>query len=211
MTTSLGEQVVALQRRLDDAAGRAERLRRAIESISGELALKPLLTGLIQRAVELIGATNGVIGLVLEQQDGLIVCTAAGYNLPRLELDHLSRQDGGIVRLVLQEQRSIRLDHYRDLADLTLPERDNYAILGLPIWWADQIIGFFNIGAAPPRRFDDQDVATMELFARHAAIAIENAHRYEREQRRSEQLTLIARIGRSLTADLQLDELLQSA
>jgi signal transduction histidine kinase len=211
MTTRLSEQVVALQRRLDDAAGRAERLRRAIESISGELALKPLLTDLIQRAVELIGATNGVIGLVLEQRDGLILCTAAGCNLPRLELDHLSSPDVGIVRLVLQEQRPIRLDHYRDLADLTLPERDNYAILGLPIWWADRIIGFFNIGAAPPRRFDDQDVATMELLARHAAIAIENARRYEREQHRSEQLTLIARIGRSLTADLQLDELLQSA
>ncbi|HEY3230700.1 MAG TPA: GAF domain-containing protein, partial [Roseiflexaceae bacterium] len=51
----------------------------------------------------------------------------------------------------------------------------------------------------------------MELFARHAAIAIDNARRYELERRRTEQLTLIARIGRVLIADLPLDELLQSA
>ena len=39
--------------------------------------------------------------------------------------------------------------------------------------------GFFGIGARPPRRFDEQDVETLGLFARHAAIAIENARRYE--------------------------------
>ncbi len=64
---------------------------------------------------------------------------------------------------------------------------------------------------SPPRRFGDQDVATLELFARHAAIAFENARRYEGERLRTEQLALVARIGRALTADLPLDDLLRIA
>ncbi|HEX9373615.1 MAG TPA: GAF domain-containing protein, partial [Roseiflexaceae bacterium] len=131
--------------------------------------------------------------------------------LPSLDLTAENGPGVGLSGLVLQERRPIRVDRYGDLAHPTLPDRDDHAVLGLPIWWDERMIGFFGIGAAPPRRFDDQDVATLELFARHTAIAIENARRYEREQRRSEQLTLIARIGRSLTADLPLDELLQNA
>src|SRR5688572_11836282 len=52
------EQVATLQRQLDEATRRAESLRRVIETISGELALAPLLTRIIQSAVELIGADD---------------------------------------------------------------------------------------------------------------------------------------------------------
>lgn len=52
---------------------------------------------------------------------------------------------------------------------------------------------------------------TLTRFARHAAIAIANARRYERERRRTERLALIARIGSIITADLRLEDLLQNA
>ena len=211
MTASQTDQVETLQQRLDEATRRAESLRRVIESISGELALEPLLTRIIQRAVELIGADDGAIGLVIEKPEGPVVRTIATYNLPTIDSSNEIGLGFGLSGLVLQAQCPIRLDRYGDLTHPALPDRDDYAVIGMPIWWADQMIGFFGIGAAPPRRFDDQDVETLELFARHAAIAIENAQRYERERRRTEQLTLIARIRHTLTADLPLDELLQSA
>jgi signal transduction histidine kinase len=211
MPTSPSEQALLLQQRLDKAARRAESLRRVIEAISGELALAPLLTRMIQHAVELIGADDGAIGLVVQKPDGPVVRTVAAYNLPRLELGHEIGPGVGLSGMVLRERRPIRLDRYSELTRPTLPDPDDFAVIGMPIWWAGDMIGFFGIGAAPPRRFDDDDVATLELFARHAAIAIENARRYEREQVRTEQLTLIARIGHSLTADLPLEDLLQSA
>ena len=52
---------------------------------------------------------------------------------------------------------------------------------------------------------------TLTLLSRHAAIAIENARRYQWEQRRTERLALIARIGHIITADLALDDLLDRA
>ncbi|MBK9711301.1 MAG: GAF domain-containing protein [Kouleothrix sp.] len=205
------DHVELLQRRLDEETRRAESLRRVIESISGELALQPLLTRIIQCAVELIGADDGVIGLVIERWDGPVVRAVASFNMPQLALGQEIGPGVGLSGMVLQERRPIRLNSYSDLSQPALPEPDDYAVIGMPIWWAGQMIGFFGIGAAPPRRLDEEDVATLELFARHAAIAIENARRYEQERRRTEQLALVARIGRTLTADLPLNELLQSA
>ena len=46
----------------------------------------------------------------------------------------------------------------------------------------------FGIGAPPPRKFGQSDLETLRLFARHAAIAIQNALRYGREQRRTERM-----------------------
>src|SRR5215216_448895 len=88
MATSQLEHAETLQQRLDESTRRAESLRRVIESIGGELALVPLLTRLIQSAVELLGADDGAVGLVVEKADGPVVRSVAAYNMPGLELGH---------------------------------------------------------------------------------------------------------------------------
>jgi GAF domain-containing protein len=211
MTTELNEPATVLRQRLDEANRRSESLRQVIESISGELALGPLLTRIVESAVQLIGARQGTIGLVAERADGPIVRTAAAYNMPPYELGAEMPPGVGIAGAVLVARRPVRLDRYGDLEWLALPEFADHSVLGVPIWWGERMIGFFGVGAPPPRRFDDADIETLALFARHAAIAIENAQRYEGERRRTEQLTLIARLGRIIAANLQLGELLQSA
>src|SRR5258706_12848626 len=109
MATNLSKQVLALQQRLDDATRRAESLRRVIESISGELALQPLLTRIIQCAVELIGAADGTISLVVEKPDGPVMRALAAYNMPQLELGHEIGSGVGLSGLVFRERRPIRL------------------------------------------------------------------------------------------------------
>jgi len=56
--------------------------------------------------------------------------------------------------------------------------------------------------------FAAKDLDELAVFARHAAIAIENARRSERENYRTHRLALIARIGRIVAANLDLQELL---
>ncbi len=72
------------------------------------------------------------------------------------------------------------------------------------------MIGFFGIGAAPPRRFSEQDVETLTIFARHAAIAIENARLFEAEKLRAARIAIINRVGRLIAGSLDLDQLLQT-
>src|SRR5262245_9389755 len=200
----------ALRRQLDEAMRRAESLRHVIESISGELALEPLLTRIVESAVTLIGARLGSIGLVLELADGPVVRTAAIYNMPAHELGAEMRPGVGIAGAVLRTRQPIRLDRYGDVAQPTLPEFADHALIGVPIWWGDEMIGFFGIGAPPPIRFDDADVETLALFARHAAIAIVNARSFATERQRASRVEMLNHIGRMISGSLSLDDLLQT-
>jgi signal transduction histidine kinase len=205
------EDAATLRRQLDEATRRAESMRRVIESISGELALEPLLTRIVESAVELIGARTGAIGLVVEQADGPVVRTAAIYNMPAHELGAEMRPGIGVAGAVLRDQRPIRIERYGDLEHPTLPEFAEHAVLGVPIWWADRMIGFFGIGAPPPIRFDDAAVETLALFARHAAIAIVNARLFEAERSRTARIEVINRIGRLIASSLSLEAVFQTA
>lgn len=207
----IGIPVETLQRQRDEALRRAESLRRVIELISSELALEPLLTRIVESAIDLIGADHGSIGLIAERDDGPVVQTAVVVNMPLREWAREIAPGSGLTGRVLRERRPVLLERYGELDCLILPEFADHAGIGIPIGWGAQLIGVFSIGAASPRRFVPQDVETLELFARHAAIAIENARQYQREQRRNERLALIARIGRIITADLLIDDLLQNA
>jgi signal transduction histidine kinase len=82
-------------------------------------------------------------------------------------------------------------------------------VVGVPLFWGERLVGVFGLGARPPRRFGADDVETLVLFGRHAAIAVENARRHDREVRRGERLQTLARIGSLITSGLEPRELLQ--
>ncbi|MBC8077303.1 MAG: GAF domain-containing protein, partial [Chloroflexales bacterium] len=117
----------------------------------------------------------------------------------------------GLAGHVLATREPIRLARYGDLERPTLAELADHAVLGMPIWWREQLIGFFGIGAAPPHRFSDDDVATLTLFARHAAIAISNARVFESERRRATRTAIVNRISRQITTSLSLDTIFDNA
>jgi signal transduction histidine kinase len=213
---------------------RQRSLRAVIESISGELELRPLLTRIVHQACTLLEADHGTIGLVDEARG--VVRTEAGYNMPPNELGTELGIGEGIAGLVLAARRPLTFSRYGDVPHPTQPGMLNDAILGMPIVWRGAMIGFFGIGRSPKsharpkaarrakpgapkadatrpraRRFTQSDVAALGEFARHAAIAIHNARTYELEQQRTERLRIIARIGGIITSDLRLSDLLKKA
>jgi len=209
--TGAGADVHTLQQQLADATRRAEILQRVIESIGSGLSLEPLLVRILDSAVELIGAGYGTIGLVVERPDGPSVRTAAVHNMPPGELGAEMPAGIGLAGRVLLEQRAVRFDRYGDLDRPTLPELADHAVVGIPVKWAERIIGFLGIGAAAPRRFDERDVETLTLFAQHIALAIQNASLFEAEQRRLARMTIVNRIGRLINSSLSPDQILQTA
>ena len=157
-----------------------DHLREIIEVISGELELRPLLTMIVQKACELLRADRGSIGLVDTEED--IVRIEAVYKMPQAELGAVARPGEGLAGRVYQERAPILLERYGDAPVRPLKGMDEDSVVGMPIMWRGEIIGTFGIGAAPPKRFGDNDMHMLEVFARHAAIAINNARSYEREK-----------------------------
>ncbi|HUQ80678.1 MAG TPA: GAF domain-containing protein, partial [Gemmatimonadaceae bacterium] len=126
---------------------RQRSLRAVIESISGELELRPLLTRIVQQACTLLEADHGTIGLVEEARG--IVRTEAGFNMPPNELGAELGMGEGIAGLVLAARKPLTFSRYGDVPHPTQPGMVNDAILGMPIVWRGAMIGFFGIGRSP--------------------------------------------------------------
>jgi signal transduction histidine kinase len=190
-------------------ADQIEALSRIVEEISGELDLDELLARIIEQACRLTGADDGAVGLHDRVRD--VIRIAAVHNLPLRELGSELRAGQGLAGAVLKYGGPV-MCRYGDLPDILVPELADNAVIGLPVNWRGELIGFFGIGAKPPREFSADDVLLLELFARHVAAAIHTPHRYREEKRRAARFALIARIGAIIQAQLgSTQALLQSA
>lgn len=205
MLAPMMEQATA---NLEKLLRQQESLRTIIESISSELELRPLLTRIVQHACELLQADRGTIGLVDEANN--LIRTEAVYRMPPAELGAEMPPGVGLAGKVLETQATVILNQYGTLDQPMHLNLLDDAVIGLPIFWHDRMIGFFGIGAAPPRVFDEQDVELLTLLARHAAIAIENARLFAAEKRRASRQLTLNRIGKLIASSLDLDELLQT-
>ncbi len=158
-----------------------DHLREMIEVISGELELRPLLTTIVQKACELLRADRGSIGLVKAGEN--LVRIEAVYKMPPGELGSTARPGEGLAGVVLRDRKPVLLGRYGEAPARPLGGMDEDSVVGMPILWRGELIGTFGIGAGPPKRFGDNDLIALEMFARHAAIAIHNARSYERDKK----------------------------
>ncbi|MEM7734273.1 MAG: GAF domain-containing protein [Deinococcota bacterium] len=183
-----------------------ESLREVIEAISSELELRVLLTKIVLYACTLLDAQRGTIGLVVDGQ----MKTEAVFNMPDGELGTMAPLGVGLAGQVLAAGQPVRLQRYGDVNEPLGTGLLEDAVLGCPIDWHGETIGFFGVGARAPRQFSTQDMDTLSTFARHAAVAIVNAQLFEREQRRLARATAMTRIGSLMTSSLSLEEILQT-
>ncbi len=204
-----GASIPPSEAQLEALLRRGETLQRVLEEVSSESELRTLLTSIVREACELLGADDGSIGIYDEQRGVLRV--EAAHNMPEGEVGTEARPGEGLAGRVLTERRPVVLDRYGDLGQLPRPELAENTVLGLPLFWRDRVVGFFGIGARPPRRFDAADVESLSLFGRPAAIAIEIARRYQREHLRTRRLEVLAAVGRIISSGLELSEMLQNA
>ncbi len=190
-----------------DAHQHVDALTKIIEVISSELELDDLLALILEHACTLINADDGAIGLY----DGArkVVRTAVLYRLPAEELGAEMQAGQGLAGRVLASGRTV-MCRYGDLPGINLPQLSDNQVIGVPILWRQVLVGVFGIGAKAPRVFSKSDVSLVELFARHAAIAIHNAQRHFEERRRSVRFALIAKVAVIIQTGGELTYILQN-
>lgn len=170
-----------------------------VEVMSSELDLKTLLQKMVVSAVELLSARQGAIGLVDEERKA--VRHQALYNLPVELLEVDFKEYVGISGQVYALKRPVIVRNYGQSVQIPIDSdqmRQIKAAVSVPIWWQERLIGVFSIGSDDPQRvFEEGDVEVLSIFAKHAAIAIENARLYA-EADRLAQLEERNRIAREL-------------
>lgn len=172
-------------------------LRDVIEAIGSGLDLRSLLSRIAEIACRLLEADNGAIGLV--DEGARVVRMAATWRMPEDEIGSEVRCGQGLSGQVMETGRPVIYNRYGDVSDPTRSDFSDHAVIGVPIFWRDRLIGTFGLGSPPPRTFGHEDATILSRFAEHAAIAIENARLLDRVQSSLDEVQMLyettARLG----------------
>ncbi len=160
--------------------GPAAALTAVVEDLAGELSLRPLLERILKRSTELLGCDAGSICLVDEaagvyrKEADIGIACQSGKVFPLSE---------GTTGAVVTRRGPVIFDDYADVPGGHVRPEDRGAlkgVIGVPIWWRGAIVGSCVVFTRDPRRtFTPADAELLELFAKHAAIAITNARLHE--------------------------------
>ncbi|MDQ2807310.1 MAG: ATP-binding protein, partial [Chloroflexota bacterium] len=182
-------------------AQRLTALQTAGAAIGATLHLASVLATAVQQAVELVGATAGVVAL-WHPQGRVLTAQAATHGTGLLDTGRSTAQAGeGLAGAVVRDRRLLLRP-----AAAALP-----ALVAVPLLWQGDLLGVLEVeDAQPARLFSAEDQSLLMLLGQHTAGAIANARLYERAQGRLHQLTVLQDTSRAIISQLDYDTILQT-
>lgn len=166
-----------------------------------------MLSKVVENACKLLGADDGSVGLVENDPRRMIV--TAAHNLPEDEVGSEWAPGSGLAGLILTTSRPLIINRYGDIDPQNRPELAENAVVGVPIIRRKRLIGFFGIGARPPRQFTQADIRILSQFAKASAVAIENARLFESTQDSLRQTQLLYSTATTLSHATKLDDVVR--
>ncbi len=170
----------------EGAAARAAGLIAVAEDLAGEFSLRPLLERILRRCTELLGCSAGSIcsvdeaaGTYRKEADIGVACQS-GRVFPLTE---------GMTGAVVARRAPVWFARYDEVRGGHLAAEDRATlrgVIGVPLEWRGRIIGACVLFSRDERRvFGPDDAELLELFARHAAIALATARMHEAAEDRA--------------------------
>ncbi|HEB64199.1 MAG TPA: diguanylate cyclase [Chloroflexi bacterium] len=206
-----GEQVgIALQTAMLFAKERQRAdelgaLRDVLEDFSAQLDMPDLLQAILRRAAALLLATGGELGLYEPERGGIHV--VASYNMGESYYGMFIPVGQGVMGTVVQTGNFLMLEDYHSW-DKSLPgyrSSNCRAVIAMPLRARGRLLGVISIiDAKAGRKFTENDVRILKMFAQQAAIAVDNAHLFENAHKRAEEAETLRQV--SLVVAGLLDE-----
>ncbi len=190
-------------------ADELEALRTTLTDITAELELSALLWAIVERAVGLLEATDGELGLYDEASQEIEVVVSHGFEKDFVGTRH--RLGEGAMGHVAETGEPLFIADYITWEGRAHQYTDvpAHARLAVPFAVGGRLVGVIIVGTTDPnRQFVPADLHLLNLFAQQAAIAIENARLFQAEQRRAQQFQVISEVGRRMTSIMAVDDLL---
>lgn len=175
------EQFVDVHRSRVELASQLEMVGNAVIAIASELDLELVLRRIVDLARDVAGAEYAAIG-VPNERGGMDAFITAGLDAQREAAIGHPPRGLGVLGLLLKEPRTLRL---ADLAEH--PSSAGFppnhppmkSFLGVPIVAFDRVLGSLYLTEKRfGSEFTEEDARLVELLARHAAVAIQNAELY---------------------------------
>lgn len=164
----------------------AQAVTAVAEDLAGEFSLRPLLERILLRCTELLGCDAGSIASVDEAAGTYRKEADIGIRCQSGQVFPLSE---GTTGAVVARRGPVWFDRYGDVRGGHVAEADRATlcgVIGVPLQWRGAIIGVcvvFSRDAA--RTFGPADAELLQLFAKHAAVALTNARLHDAAEERT--------------------------
>lgn len=185
---------------------------RILENIAGTLDLEEVLKRIVEAAVQFSGADEGSLLLLDEETNELYMRASKNFNEEYASTFRQPVSDDNIAGRVMTTGRPVLIGPESGLGDQVKVKTGYFArsILNLPIkrqGKAHGVLAVYNSGSR--RTFTQQHLTLLTPLANYAAIAIENARRYEETQQLLGDAYTLFDIAGLFTETRNLDELLK--
>jgi GAF domain-containing protein len=215
LATLASQTTIALENAqlLEEANQRAAELAALQEisvSIQSETEPDTLLRSVVEQATRLIGTEGGMVYLLEPDEKTLKVVVS--YHLDRDYSGFTIKSSEDIAGRVLTLGESVILDNYHNFHNQSplFKEAKFGAILGIPLRWGDKVRGVLVLVHRPRgRRFREDNIWLMELFASQSAIALEQSRLLHEARRTAHQLTTLSEVSTAISSTLDLETALQ--
>ena len=191
--------------------GDAERLRRlqlVTDAALSHLDLDELLAELLARIRDTLETDTAAILLRDELRDELVARAAVGIE-EEVEQGVRIPIGGGFAGKIAAERRPIVLDDvdHAHVLNPLLRQKGIKSLAGVPLVFANDVLGVLHVGSLTPREFTAEDVDLLEVVADRVALAIEHARLYDAERRGRARLERVQNVMDTALAKLGFRDL----
>ncbi len=178
--------------------------------VSNELGLQETLIIALQKTLQVMDVSAGLIFLRVEESGTAAIATVQGMTEPCINaLDQIT-VSGSFLEPVLREGQSkivsnLTIDHAFELLYACGFRR----LAITPLTSRGIVLGALLITTSEPRVFSEQDLNLLTAIGGQIGVAIENSHFFKAEQHRAEQFRLIAAVGRRFSSFLDINQVLE--
>jgi len=177
-------------------------------ALSSALNLHQLLRMIVELSMNLIGSEAGSLYLIEDRK----LASQISVGLEK-EPAHLSRYrlQGSLIGWEKKSQ-PFAYDELQGPSEIlyrqSTPREAITCYLGIPLSIKDEIIGLLNIYSRDGREFPLDKIELLTAFASQAAMAIDNALNFEKEQKRAREATLLYEAARAIGQSFDMEEIL---
>lgn len=120
----------------------------------------------------------------------------------------------GIISHMIRTRESVFItdgsDKWMEEHGETTVDEPTKSFIGVPLILGDNVLGALAIqDYRTSNRYNEHDLRLLTSFANQAAIAIENARLFEEAQRRAQETSALAEVGREISSSLELETVLE--
>ncbi len=189
----------------------ATHLQQLTTIINATLDMDDVLDLILKHVAVVIPYTSALIMLL----DGphLLIKAARGFKNSPINAA-VSTTEDTFYRQILSQQYPIVFhnvsQHIKKQTSALSFTKQIKAWIGAPLMIKNKVTGIMTLHHTTPGYFDAADLELVHTFANQAAIAIENAQLYRREQQKVKHLQIVAKIGRQVAEIYEVQPLLDT-